>query len=202
VRPDGEVDPGRELDLTRVPVTTARAEERSALDVEPLRGPVTSVRPDGVVLTAPGQRLWQVGFDREPGDLAIEFDDRFTSPRAGSQLGVWLDDRQVFATAADWSGATGHHAVIDVSSLSSGQHTLSAVLTSPAREPAARVVLGGFVMRSRRVAATPDPSLSTHAKLALLVLLLFLVVGLVTWWLRHRRGERTSVARDDPAADH
>ena len=176
--------------------------EQWGLDVAPLGGPVTSVRPDGVVLTAPGQRLWQVGFDRDPGDLAIEFDDRFTSPRAGSQLGVWLDDRQVFATAADWSGATGHHAVIDVSSLSSGQHTLSAVLTSPARQPAARVVLGGFVMRSRRLAATPDPSLSTNAKLALLVLLLFLVVGLLAWWLRHHRGERTSVARDDPAADH
>jgi hypothetical protein len=202
VLPGGDVDPARELDLTRIPVTTARAEEQTALDVEPLRGPVTSVRPDGVVLTAPGQRLWQVGFDHNPRDLAIEFDDRFTSPRPGSQLGVWLDDRQVFATAAVWSGASGHHAVIDVSSLSSGRHTLTAVLTPPARQPAARVVLGGFVMRSRRVAATPDSSLSTNAKLALLVLLLFLVLGLLAWWLRLRRGERTSVAGDVPAADH
>ncbi len=200
VLPDGKVDPARELDLTRVPVTTARAEEHEALEVEPRRGPVTSVRPDGVVLTAPGQRLWQVGFDRDPGDLAIEFDDRFTSPRPGSQLCVWLDDRQVFATAADWSGATGHHAVIDVSSLSSGRHTLTAVLTAPARRPGARAVLGSFVMRSRRLAARPDPSLSTGAKLALLGLALFLVVGLLAWWLR--RAERRSVVRDDPAPDH
>ena len=202
VLPDGKVDPARELDLARVPVTTARVQDSTALEVEPLRGPVTSVRPDGVVLTAPGPRLLQVGFNSDPGDLAIEFDDRYTSPRPGVQLGVWLDDRQVFATASDWSGAKGHHAVIDVSSLSPGRHTLTAVLTPPARQPAARAVLGGFEMRSQRLASTPDPLLSTGAKLALLALLLFLVVALSAWWLRLRREERRSVARHDPATDH
>ena len=44
--------------------------------------------------SAPGHRLWQVTFDRDPDDLAIEFDDRFTalapmapSSRSGSTTG-------------------------------------------------------------------------------------------------------------------
>ena len=62
------------------------------------------------------------------------------SPRRtpGAQLAIWLDDRQVFATAADWSGATGHHAVVDVSAARRGRHTMTAVLTPPTREQAPR----------------------------------------------------------------
>jgi hypothetical protein len=169
------------------------------LEVQPLRGPLAARRPDGVVLTAPGSRLWQVDFDRNPGDLAIEFDDRFTVPGPGAQLAVWLDDRQVFATAAEWSGATGHHAVLDVSGLDEGQHTLTAVVTPGNGRRGAQAVLGGFEVRSRPQPAAPSDDLSTGAKIALLALLLFAVVALLAWWLR--RGERPSVASDDAAAD-
>ncbi len=199
VRPDGDVDPARELDLEAVGTTVPRVQSQEHLDVEPLRGPSTSRLPDGVVLTAPGQRLWQVAFNRDPGDLAIQFDDRFTAPGPGAQLAVWLDDRQVLTTAADWSGATGNHAVIDVSSVDPGRHTLTAVLTPPTHGRAARVVLGNFVMQSRPVAATSGGSMGIRGKLVLLAFLLFAIIGVLAWWLR--RDERKELTRDDAAAD-
>jgi hypothetical protein len=197
--PVGGIDPNHELRLQQVATTVPRAETLEHLDVEPLRGPASSTLPDGVVLTAPGQRLWQVAFNRDPGDLAIAFDDRFLAPGPGAQLAVWLDDRQVLTTAADWSGATGNHAVVDVSSVDPGRHTLTAVLTPPTRGRAARVVLGGFVMQSRPVVATTGGSMGIRGKLVLLALLLFAVIAGLASWLR--RDERKELARDDAAAD-
>ncbi|MGZ6994407.1 MAG: hypothetical protein ACXVIM_04300 [Acidimicrobiia bacterium] len=192
-RPGGGVDPTDELRLEHVPVTLSRKTNARRLEVQPLRGPSTSLRPDGVMLVAPGQRLWQVEFDTNPTDLAIELDDRFTAPEAGAQLGIWLDDRQVFATAAAWSGATGHHAVIDVSTLSPGRHTMTAVLTPPAQGGTARVILGGFLVQSQPGASDPGRPLSAEAKLALLALALFAVIGVLAGVLR--RGERAASAR-------
>jgi hypothetical protein len=200
VRPNGTVDRARELDLRRVGQTVQTPAMSAPLEVQPLWGPLEARRPDGVVLTAPGARLWQVDFDRDPGDLAVEFDDRFTVPGPGAELSVWLDDRQVFVTAADWSGATGHHAVVDVSGLDEGQHTLTAVVTPGDGRRHAQAVLGGFQMRSQPQPAVTTDELSTNAKLALLVLLLFAVLAVLGWWLR--RDDRRSAAIDDAAADH
>ena len=178
VRPDGRVDP------TRRARSPSRARDRAAPDLErAARGAAvagTGIRvasPTASCSPRPGSRLWQVQFDRAPDDLAIEFDDRFTAPGPGAQLAVWLDDRQVLAAAADWSGATGHHAVVDVSSLDAGQHTLTAVLTPPHGRGARAVILGGFAMRGRPVAAAASASLRTSAKLALLALLVLAVLG-------------------------
>lgn len=189
----GDVDPTEELRLDQVPVTVPNAHIDRPLEARPLRGPATSLRPEGVVLAAPGSRLWQVEFDRDDDDLAIELDDRFTAPASGSQLAIWLDDRQVFATAADWAGATGHHAVVDVSSLDPGPHTMTAVLTPPTGASTARVVLGGFVVVSRPGVGSPGGSLPIEGKLALLALALFAIVGILAGVLRH--GER----RAEPA---
>lgn len=185
----GGVDRAAELQLRPVAVTRTRHQIARHLEVAPLRGPSASRRPDGVVLGAPGTRLWQVSFDRAPDDLAIEFDDRFISPAAGAQLAVWLDDRHVFTTAPTWSGATGDHAVIDVGGLDSGPHTLTAVVTPPTKpESRAEVVLGGFTVTSQPGIAAPDDSLSIEATLALLAFALFAIIGLLLWVLR--RGER------------
>ena len=201
-RPDGAVDPAHELRLAQVATTVPRRETQEHLDVEARRGPSTSRLPNGVVLTAPGQRLWQVAFNRDEGDLAIAFDDRFTNPGPGAQLAVFLDDRQVFTTAADWSGATGNHAVIDVSSVEPGPHTLTAVLTPPTRGRPAQVVLGGFVIRSRAVATAPGGSMGIRGKLVLLTLLLFAVLAVLVWWLRRdERTEAAALGRDDATAD-
>jgi hypothetical protein len=190
-RPGGGVDRAQELHLVPVEVTRTRHQVARHLEVAPLRGPSTSRRPDGVVLQAPGTRLWQVSFDRDPDDLAIELDDRFTAPAAGSQLAVFLDDRQVFATAATWSGATGNHAVIDVSGLDPGPHTMTAVLTPPTKRGArAEAVLGGFTVTSQPGVTTPDDSLSAEATLVLLALALFAIVGIMAGVLR--RDERRS----------
>jgi hypothetical protein len=169
--------------------TTTRVDQ--PLEVQPLRGPSTSVRPNGVVLDAPGSRLWQVEFDRDPNDLALELDHRFTEPAPGAQLGIWLDDRQVLASAATWSGATGHHAVVDVSSLDPGRHTMTAVLTAGTGGRPARVILGSFRMESRPGVATPDDGLSDDARLALIALALFAVIGVLAIVLR--RGERNEL---------
>ena len=198
----GTLIPADELRLEPVRVTTPRVRERRRLEVEPLKGPTTATRPDGVVLTAPGERLWQVRFDVAPGDLAIEFDDRFLAPTPGAALAVWLDERQVFATRADWAGATGHHAVVDVSSLDPGEHTFTAVLTRGrvrgAGAGASRVVLGGFevVAQLERHAATT--SLTTAAKLGLLALVLLAILAVLTWLVR--RGARRREERDARSA--
>lgn len=181
--PDGSVMPADELRLRPVRVTVRREQVRRRLEVEPLRGPATATRPDGVVLRAPGRRLWQVRFDRTVDDLAIEFDDRFTTPGAGAQLAVWLDDRQVYATAGDWSSAAGQHAVVDVSTLAPGKHTLTAVLRPP-RHGQATVNLGGFEVVAQPGAAPSSESLSIEAKLALLGLVLFAILGVLAWALR------------------
>ncbi len=185
---DGRVD---ELRLEPVRVTVARTQLRRPLEVQPIRGPSAPLRPDGVVLSAPGDRLWQVTFDRDPDDLAIEFDDRFTALGDGAQLAVWLDDRQVLATAANWSGPTGHHAVIDVSALEPGRHTFTAVLARPGPRldgAPARVILGRFVVVSGPGVGGPETSLSIEAKLALVAVALFAAIALLAWAVR--RGER------------
>lgn len=202
--PAGTVMPADELRLERVGATARRSRVRRRLEVQPLRGPLTSTRPDGVVLRSDGPRLWQVEFDRAPNDLAIEFDDRFTGPTPGAQLALWLDDRQVFTTAADWAGATGHHAVVDVSTLDPGTHRLTAVVTPGRGGPDASVILGGFEVVAQPGTAPPAAPLSWAAKLALLALVLFAIVGLLAWVLR--RGERraedaaTAGAAGEPSA--
>lgn len=192
VLPDGRVDRAEELRLRSVRVTVRRDQVRRPLEVQPLRGPSTALRPNGVVLSTPGERIWQVTFDRDPDDLAIELDDRFTVLGDDAQLAVWLDDRQVLTTAAAWAGATGHHAVVDVSSLDVGRHTMTAVLTPPAAgrdaEPA-RVILGGFVVVSQPGAPLPHESLSANAKLALVALLLFAIIAVLAWFLRRDEPE-------------
>jgi hypothetical protein len=175
-----------------------RSHVRRRLEGQPLRGPATSIRPDGVVLHSNGQKLWQVEFDRAPDDLAIEFDDRFTAPAPGAQLALWLDGRQVYTTAADWAGATGHHAVVDVSTLDPGKHTLTAVVTSGRGNRSASVILGGFDVVARPGSSPPAAPLSAEAQLALLALALFAIVGLLAWSLR--RGERREEAREDASA--
>jgi hypothetical protein len=203
--PGGGIDPTHQLRLKPVATTVPRVETQEHLDVEPLRGPASAQVPNGVELTAPGRRLWEVAFNRDDGDLAIAFDDRFTTPGPGAQLAVFLDERQVFTTAADWSGATGNHAVIDVSSVDPGRHTLTAVLTPPTRGRPAQVVLGGFVMQGHPVAATPTGSMGLRGKLVLLVLLLFAVVGVLAWWLRRderkEEADADELAGDDAATD-
>ena len=191
--PSGEVVPSDELRLERVGTNARREHVRRRLAVQPLRGPITSIRPDGVVLHSNGRRLWQVQFDRAPDDLAIEFDDRFTAPAAGAQLALWLDGRQVYTTAADWAGATGHHAVVDVSTLDPGTHTLTTVVTPGRGNRDASVILGGFEVAAQPGTAPPAAPLSAEAKLALLALVLFAIVGLLAWFLR--RGERRADAR-------
>jgi hypothetical protein len=190
----GTVIPADELRLERVADADRESRVERRLEVQPLRGPLTSVRPDGVVLRSGGHRLWQVEFDRAPDDLAIEFDDRFTAPAAGAQLALWLDGRQVFTAAADWSGATGHHAVVDVSSLDPGTHRLTAVVTPGRRGRSASVILGGFEVVARRGSTPPAAPLSWQAKLALLALVLFAILAVLAWSLR--RGERRAAARD------
>jgi len=193
VGPDGEVDRAEELRLQPVRVTVRRAHERRPLEVRPLRGPSSTLRPNGVVISAPGRRVWQFGFDHRGDDIAIEFDVRFTAPGAGAQLAVFLDERQVATTSADWAGATGHHMVVDVSTLDRGRHTMTAVLTPPTnrREPA-RVILGGFVVVSEPGAASPGEPLSTEAKLALLALVLFAIIAVMAGVLRRRDRTRVS----------
>jgi hypothetical protein len=196
--PSGKVVPADELRLRRVAADERRSHVRRRLEVQPLRGPATSIRPDGVVLHSNGQKLWQVEFDRAPDDLAIEFDDRFTAPAPGAQLALWLDGRQVYTTAADWAGATGHHAVVDVSTLDPGKHTLTAVVTSGRGNRSASVILGGFDVVARPGSSPPAAPLSAEAQLALLALALFAIVGLLAWFLR--RGERREEAREDASA--
>jgi hypothetical protein len=187
LRPDGRVDRADELRLEPVRVTVRRKQLRRPLEVQPLRGPSAPLRPDGVVLSAPGHRLWQVTFDRDPDDLAIEFDDRFTALGDGAQLAVWLDNRQLLVTAADWSGPTGHHAVVDVSALEPGRHTFTAVLARPSSRFAgapARVILGHFVAVSEPGVGVPKTSLSVEAKVALLALAVLAAIALLAWALR------------------
>jgi hypothetical protein len=188
----GKVVPADELRLARVESNTRQSHVRRRLEVQPLRGPFISIRPNGVVLHSNGQKLWQVEFDRAPDDLAIEFDDRFTAPAAGAQLALWLDGRQVYTTAADWAGATGHHAVVDVSTLDPGKHTLTVVLTPGRGNRDAGVILGGFEVVAQPGTAPPSAPLSVEAKLGLLALVLFAIVGLLAWFLR--RGERRAEA--------
>jgi hypothetical protein len=182
--PAGRVIPADELRLERVGLTERRARVRRRLEVQPLRGPITAIRPDGVVLRSRGERLWQVEFDRAVDDLAIEFDDRFTAPAGGAQLALWLDGRQVFTSAADWAGATGHHAVVDVSTLDPGSHRLTAVVTPGRGGRDARVILGGFEVVAQPGTAPPAAPLSWQAKLALLGLVLFAIVAVLAWFLR------------------
>ncbi len=197
---DGNVIRADELRLEQIAVTapkTVGARSTRPFEARPLRGPSTSRHPEGVVLTTPGSRLWQVEFDRDPNDLAIEFDHRFTAPGAGAQLAVWLDDRQVLAAAADWSGATGHHAVVDVSSLDEGPHTFTAVVSPPARgEGEASATLGGFVMVSQPGGPNPGEPLSTEATLALVALGLFLLIGVLAGYLRHHEHRMDPVDAD------
>ncbi len=188
--PSGGYDRADELQLRLVPSAVSTKRVRRDLEVQPLRGPSTSLEPNGVVLTAPGPRLWQVEFDRDPNDLAIELDSRFTTPEPGAQLGIWLDDRQVVSSAATWSGASGHHAVVDVSSLEPGRHTMTAVLTPPTGSRSAQVILGGFRMESQPGLASPGESLSDDGKLALLALGLLAAIGILAWVLATRRDER------------
>jgi hypothetical protein len=201
VSPTGKVVPAHELRLERVTEAKARVRTPRRLEVQPLRGPATSTRPDGIVLSNPGQSLWQVKLDTGPDDLSVEFDNRFTAPSAGAQLGVWLDDRQVFAAAADWSaeGATAAHAVIDVTSADPGRHTLTAVLSRPAnRDATARVILGGFEVQSEPGLSSPGGPLATEVKVALAALGVLALIGLLVWALRLRRRERTVEAATTP----
>jgi hypothetical protein len=190
--PAGRVVPADELRLERVAADDRESRVARRLEVQPLRGPVTSVRPDGVVLRSGGQRLWQAEFDRTPDDLAIEFDDRFTAPAAGAQLALWLDGRQVYTSAADWAGATGHHAVVDISTLDPGTHRLTAVITPGHGGREASVILGGFEVVAQPGTAPPDAPLGWQAKLGLLALVLFAIIAVLAWFLRRneRRGER------------
>jgi hypothetical protein len=194
--PAGKVILADELRLQRVGVADRRERVRRRLEVQPLRGPLTSVRPDGVVLRSSGERLWQAEFDRAPDDLAIEFDDRFTAPAPGAQLALWLDGRQVYTTAADWAGATGHHAVVDVSTLSPGTHRITAVVTPGRGGRDAKVILGGFEVVAQPGSALPAAPLSWQAKLALLALVLFAILAVLAWFLR--RNERRA---DEPEKD-
>ena len=100
VSPDGDgrarrdelrLEPVRD-DGARGAVGPATASARGAAVARsrrPRPGPTASCSPH------PGQRSGRCEFDRDPDDLAIEFDDRFTAPGPGAQLAVWLDDRQV-----------------------------------------------------------------------------------------------------------
>ncbi len=197
--PEGKVVPADELRLQRIAETGSRTRVRRRLEVQPLRGPITATRPDGIVLHSGGERLWQAEFDRAPDDLAIEFDDRFIAPAPGAQLALWLDGRQVSVTAADWSGATGHHAVVDVSDLDPGTHTLTAVVTPGRNGRDASVILGGFEVVARPGHGPDSEPLSVEAKLALLALALFAILAVLAWFLRRgeRRGERREAHEDE-----
>ncbi|MGZ6969145.1 MAG: hypothetical protein ACXVKN_15565, partial [Acidimicrobiia bacterium] len=61
------------------------------------------------------------------------------------------------------------------------------------RARTARVILGGFLVKSQPGASDPGRPLSAEAKLALLALALFAVIGVLAGVLRRR--ERTASAR-------
>ena len=108
VRPDGDVDPADELRLQPVPVTIRGRRRRRPLEVRPAPRTVPVAAPErrGAQCTR-ASASGRSAFDHRADDLAIEFDDRFTALGDGAQLAVFLDERQVAATAADWAGRDG-----------------------------------------------------------------------------------------------
>jgi hypothetical protein len=137
--------------------------------------------------------LWQVRFDKDPQDLAIAFDVRFTAPARGAQVAVWLDDRQVYAAAADWTGAGATRAVVDVAALEDGRHTLTAVIAPP--DTRGRAVLGAFTTLAASGGADPASDRPFEVTLALAGLGLWLVVGGLIAVLRPRAAPRRSGSR-------
>ncbi len=177
--------PARELALVPAAGRARPALTTAPLDVTARLGPDAGRRPQGVVLDASGRRLWQVELDRHPNELALAFDVRFVDPAPGAQVAVWLDDRQVDATAADWVGATGTHAVVDTSALRPGRHTLTVVLAPPARR--GRAVLGGFTTISRPGPAAAPADHPVGVTVAIVALVAWFVVGILIWVLHPRR---------------
>jgi hypothetical protein len=195
------VDRARELDLRlTAPRSFEDAIERVPVQVVPLHVGSTAGAPtDGVALAESGPRLWQVELTTGPGDVALSFDYRFTRPGRGDELAVWIDDDERFASVGAWAGSSGRRALVDVSGLESGRHTLTAVL-APAGERDARVVLGG--LRMERLASSPARrhlSSGARAGLTLLVIAVALltVVGLLGFALR-RPGPRAEAERSAP----
>lgn len=178
-----------ELDL--VPTDRgSRTVQSQPFEVTARRGPSAGRRPEGVELAGPGNRLWQVRFDKGPQDLAVAFDVRFTDPAPGAQVAVWLDGRQVYVAAADWTGSEATRAVVDVAALDDGRHTLTAVIAPPGTR--ARAVLGGFTTLVASTAPDPSSDRPLEVTLALVGLGLWLVVGVLIALLRPRAATRGS----------
>jgi hypothetical protein len=191
-RPTASTSAAAELAL--VPTDRgARPVQAQPFEVTARRGPSSGRRPEGVELTGPDDRLWQVRFDKDPQDLAIAFDVRFTDPAPGAQVAVWLDDRQVYAVAADWTGSEAARAVVDVAGLDDGRHTLTAVIAPPGT--GGRAVLGGFTTLAASGGTDPASDRPLEVTLALGGLGLWLVVGVLVAVLRPRAAARRSGSR-------
>ena len=84
--PDGGVVRADELRLQpasarpRPPPGTGDRSRTAGSRRDPCAAPRARSAPTAWCSRHPGSRLWQVEFDRNPDDLAIEFDDRFTAP--------------------------------------------------------------------------------------------------------------------------
>ena len=199
-RPDGSRPDPLDLRLVPAPVVASRVSRR--VDATVVRGPETGREPEGVELVAPGRPLWQMEFARSAGDLALSFDTRFIAPTPGAQLAAFLDGRQVFVSNADWVGSKGQHAVVDVSTLSEGTHTFTAVLARPGADGAdvrrTRAVLGGFQTEAIPAVDRPAPGLSDGAQAALIALGGLALVALLAGFVVRRR--RAATAVDQSAA--
>jgi hypothetical protein len=185
---------GSAAELALVPTDRgSRIVRAQPFEVTTRRGPIAGRRPEGVQLAGPDHRMWQVEFDKGPQDLAVAFDVRFTDPARGAQVAVWLDDRQVYAAAADWTGSDAARAVVDVAALDDGRHTLTAVVAPPGTR--ARAVLGGFATLAASGGAEAESDRPLAVTLALVALGLWLVIGVLVAVLRPRGAARRSGAR-------
>ena len=156
--------------------------------------------PTGVVLRSAGPTAL-AGRVRPARPTTWRSSSTTASPRRSPARSsrVWLDDRQVYTTAADWSGATGHHAVVDVSTLDPGRHTLTAVRHSGRAATGDRDASSSAASwsSSQPGAAPPATPLSRRREARAPRARAVRDRRLLAWLLR--RGERRADAREAPA---